>query len=341
METHIYNLEKYHGRSSRHQCPKCGDKHSFTYYVDERGYPLDKTVGRCNHESACGYHYTPKEYFKDNPEDRKGRMAYRPLIKPRPIPPTDYVPTEYLLKSFSFDSNLCEFLCGIFDIGTIKKAWEDYGIGATKDYSTIFWQIDILGRIRTGKIIKYDSETGHRIKDLGVNWIHAEMKKQRLLPTTFNLSQCLFGEHLLIKHPNKNVALVESEKTAVICSMAIPEYNWLAAGGKSQLSVEKMKVLRGKRVVAFPDVDGFEEWQGRAKELKSIGIDIVVSDYLNRVATAEQRANKIDVADLILEQHKSSGQILLDKMIAENPAVCLLLDKFDLEIVELNVKTVN
>lgn len=334
MKDYIYHLEKYHGRNSRHECPNCHDKHSFAYYMDEQGNIIDKTVGRCNHESGCGYHYTPKEYFHDNPEERKERMAYRSSIKPRPIPPTDYVPTEYLLKSFSFDSYFCEFLCGAFDAETIKMAWKDYGMGATKDRGTIFWQIDIQGKIRTGKIIRYNSETGHRIKDFGINWIHSVMKKQNLLPATFNLSQCLFGEHLLKKYPDKDIALVEAEKTAVICSVAIPEYNWLATGGKSQLSIDKMKVLRGKKVVAFPDVDGYEEWQGKAKDLTSIGIDIVVSNYLQQVATDEQRAKKIDIADLILEQHKSRKQILVDKMIAENPAVGLLIDKFNLEIIE-------
>ena len=136
------------------------------------------------------------------------------------------------------------------------------------------------------------------------------------------------------KYPDKDIALVEAEKTAVICSMAIPEYNWLATGGKSQLFVEKMKVLRGRKVVAFPDIGGFEKWKNRAKDLSLAGIDMVVSNYLQQMATDEQRAKKIDFADLILEQHISGRQILLDKMIAENPAVGLLLDKFDLEIVD-------
>nr|WP_315346882.1 DUF6371 domain-containing protein [Hoylesella enoeca] len=329
-----YQLERYHGRGSRHQCPKCGDKHSFTYYIDEQGNLLDKTVGRCNHESGCGYHYTPKEYFQDNPEKRKERTAYRQPIRPKPIPPIDYVPNKYLLKSLSFDSYFCEFLCGIFDIDTINRAWVDYGIGATRDHGTIFWQIDIQSKIRTGKIIKYNSETGHRIKDLGINWVHSLMKRQGLLPSSFNLSQCLFGEHLLKMYPTKDVALVEAEKTAVICSMAIPKYNWLATGGKSQLSVDKMKVLRGRKVIAFPDVDGYEEWQNRSKDLSLMGIDIVVSDYLQQVATDEQRAKKIDIADLILEQQQSSTKLLLDRMIAENPAVGLLVEKFNLEIVE-------
>ena len=63
-----YQLEKYRNRSSRHTCPKCRRTKCFTYYVDENGQPLDESVGRCDHESGCGYHYPPKEYFRDYPE---------------------------------------------------------------------------------------------------------------------------------------------------------------------------------------------------------------------------------------------------------------------------------
>ena len=34
--------------------------------------------------------------------------------------------------------------------------------------AAIFFQIDQEGRCRTGKIMKYDAETGHRIKDPNV-----------------------------------------------------------------------------------------------------------------------------------------------------------------------------
>ncbi len=63
-----YSLQKYASPASRHVCPNCGDKHSFCLYVDEAGHALASNVGRCNHESSCGYHYTPKEYFRDHPE---------------------------------------------------------------------------------------------------------------------------------------------------------------------------------------------------------------------------------------------------------------------------------
>ena len=46
-----YSLQKYKGTATRHTCPKCGDRHSFVYYVDENNVPLHPSVGRCNHES--------------------------------------------------------------------------------------------------------------------------------------------------------------------------------------------------------------------------------------------------------------------------------------------------
>ena len=56
----------------------------------------------------------------------------------------------------------------------------------------------------------------------------ALMRRKGLLPEEWELSQCLFGEHLLSLYPDRTVALVESEKTAVICAGFIPEYVWLA-----------------------------------------------------------------------------------------------------------------
>ena len=53
------------------------------------------------------------------------------------------------------------------------------------------------------------------------------MKRSGELPKDFNMVQCLFGEHLLRLHPDKKVAVVESEKTAVICSALMPEYVWV------------------------------------------------------------------------------------------------------------------
>ena len=345
-------LEKYTGRASRHKCPKCGDPHSFAYYLDgNTGLPIDKTVGRCNHESGCGYHYTPKQFFIDNPVEKEcfvNPVQQKPIQKPRRE--TDYIPFRYVEKSASYNSSFVYFLCGLFDrysleSPTIERLMQDYALGATKDGSIIYWQIDTKGKVRTGKVMKYDPNTGHRVKDgSGINWVHAIMKKQGLLPDDYNLVQCLFGEHLLKMYPTKVAALVESEKSALIASGVYPNYIWLATGGKSQLSIDKLKVLQGRTVVMFPDVDGFEYWNNKAKEVEAIGCKVVVSDLLEKNATDEDRANKIDIADWLIRCLSVStvtevktaiteAEKTLQAMIEANPALQLLIDTFDLELV--------
>lgn len=68
MSEYRFHLEKYrHG--SKIDCPNCGKKRCFVRYIDEQGtVRFPSTVGKCDHEQSCGYHYTPREYFRDNPE---------------------------------------------------------------------------------------------------------------------------------------------------------------------------------------------------------------------------------------------------------------------------------
>ena len=321
-----YHLEKYKGRATRHECPQCHDQHSFAYYVDDDGNIIDKSVGRCNHESSCGYHYTPKQWFRDNQHVQPQQEVRRDHVDLTPRDP-DFIDPAYVLRSASLKSDLADYLCRLIPADTIKRVWGDYHVGATKDGDVIYWQIDVRRKVRTGKVMKYDPDTGHRIKDNGgVNWIHAILKRRGSLLDTFNLVQCLFGEHLLKKYPDKGVALVESEKTALVGAALFPQYVWLATGGKSQMSAEKMRVLAGRRVVAFPDVDGYEDWRRKSVELSRFGIDISVSDVLERNATPAERQKKIDIADWLLAQLETTsiGQVTLSRMIHAHPWISTL-----------------
>ena len=85
------------------------------------------------------------------------------------------------------------------------------------------------------------------------------MKQSGELPKDWELSQFLFGEHLLLEHPGMPVALVESEKTAVICSGLMHQHLWLATGGKSCIN-DRLLVLQVRKIIAFPDIDGFQNW---------------------------------------------------------------------------------
>lgn len=340
-------LEKYKGHSSRHRCPACGDEHSFAYYLDgNTGDIIDKNVGRCNHESGCGYHYTPKQFFIDNPEVKEHR-TYQAQIKP--TQPTKQeigsIPFQYVEKSLSYNSDFVRFLCSLFDRNTIdsptiERIMNNYALGATKDGCVIYWQIDITGKVRTGKVMKYNPNTGHRIKDAGgINWIHAVMKKKKLLSNSYNLKQCLFGEHLLRIYPKHPVAIVESEKSAVIASAVYDSHIWLATGGKSQMSIDKLNVLSGRDVTMFPDADGFHEWQKKAKELEKYGLCFKTSDILEKNATKEEKAAKIDIADWIINQlskvdsHESivaSQRDMICYFVNINPLFKSLVDGFSL-----------
>ena len=80
--SHYYTLQKYTNPSSRHTCPACGRQRCFTLYVDPDANPLHETVGRCDHESSCGYHRTPRQYFHDHPEHRHHCHPERTTVIP-------------------------------------------------------------------------------------------------------------------------------------------------------------------------------------------------------------------------------------------------------------------
>jgi len=305
---------------SRFTCPNCGKPHCFVRYVDENGDMLHESVGRCNHESSCGYHYTPKQFFADHPDRKPGkdwRYDRVPVMAGPDRPSLCTIPNDMVTRSVRFDrdSHLITFLRTFLDPIIIEGLIDEYQIGVTKSQGTIFFQIDAQSRCRTGKIMLYNPEDGHRIKDPDVpsriTWVHSVMKQAGMLPKEWELTQCLFGEHLLAVYPDKPVALVESEKTAVICAGLMPKYLWVATGGKSQLSPDRLAVLSGRKVIAFPDVDAFEVWSEKLGNTScpaptghlSPGISITVSPLLQQEATVEDMAAHIDIADWLIRCH--------------------------------------
>lgn len=293
---HIYKLEQYKGGSTRHQCPQCGTPKSFVRYIDEQGNYIAENVGRCNRESSCAYHYTPKQYFSDHPTEGESKQPFKQIKKQKPLPPTptkvDYINKEYVAKSFSANNTLIDFLTRYYAVDEIEVACQRYALGSTKKREVIFWQIDSERKVRTGKIMGYD-ECGHRQT---INWVHSLLKKQGAIKEDFNLSQCLFGEHLLTQEENKDkpIALVESEKSAVICSIEFPQYVWLATGGKSQLNA-RADTLKGRKVVAIPDADAVEAWEEARQKYPFISLSNLFADL-----DEEEKKSGLDLADLVL-----------------------------------------
>lgn len=312
MNEHRYKLEPYTGANTRFICPSCKKK-EFARYVDtQTGNYIHSSCGRCNRESNCGYHYTPKQYFQDNNIDT---FQVNKSINSKPIPPQQKPPSFIPVEAFNSsltgyeNNNFIDFLSSVFENEVATQLVSKYFIGTSKhqfksiDFpgylsekgATIFWQIDITGKVRTGKIMLYNANTGKRIKQpfSHITWVHSALKL-----ASFELKQCFFGEHLL-KDKNSPVAIVESEKTAVIASVYFPQLIWLAVGSINNLTVSKCQVLKGRKVVLFPDLNGFDKWSSKAKELSHLAT-FSVSELLERKATEQEREQGLDIADYLL-----------------------------------------
>lgn len=308
MNYYRYKLEKYKGTKSRYCCPGCQSKNkTFSRYIDqESGEYITPDVGRCDRENSCGYHYTPKQFFKDNNISSNLKIDQK---KPKIIKtielPVSYIPISSLKDSLcNYKENyFIQFLVTLFGNEITNDLISKYLIGTSSYWqgSTVFWQIDILGKARTGKIMLYDSISGKRIKEPynHINWVHKSLNEPNFL-----LKQCLFGEHLL-KDESITIAIVESEKTAVIASVYFPELIWVAVGSLNNLTIEKCKVLKGRNVILFPDLNGLKKWNTKAIELNKIA-NVYVSDIIERIAIEEEKLQGLDIVDYLLRKRDKS-----------------------------------
>jgi hypothetical protein len=142
----------------------------------------------------------------------------------------------------------------------------------------------------------YSPLTGKRIKEPfnHITWAHKALNLK-----DYQLKQCLFGEHLLKNH-NGPVAIVESEKTAIIASVYFPKLTWVACGSLSNLNQSLLKVLSERSVSLFPDLGGYAKWSEKAAQLSNI-VNAKVSDLLEKRATEEERKDGLDLADYLLK----------------------------------------
>lgn len=249
----------------------------------------------------CGFCHSCGQTFLPPIEQERTTTARTP-ITPRPpkieksISFLDVEVMKTTLTNYT-DNNFVKFLIERFGTATANELISKYYLGTSKHWSgaNVFWQIDTKGKIRTGKIMLYNPTDGKRIKQPKdcVQWVHKVTQQPN-----FELKQCFFGEHLL-NDKTKPIAIVESEKTAIISSVFLPQFIWLATGGKTNLTAEKMQVLNGRKVVLFPDLNCFNEWTNKANEF-SKSMFISVSDLLERKATADEKKAGLDLADYLL-----------------------------------------
>ncbi|MCC8177158.1 MAG: DUF6371 domain-containing protein [Bacteroidales bacterium] len=329
---HQFQLD--HSRPRRkYTCPTCGASRRFTRYVDMWGQiTFPDHVGRCDREQKCGYNYTPRDYFRDNPHLCSRSLAVQPprVVKPQPqrMEPMT-IPADIVTRSLShYEMNpFYQFLTRLYGPDEADRLTQLYRIGTSKRWggATVFWQIDAQGRARSGKIMRYDPRTGRRVKDgsPAVTWVHSALRMYG-----FDLSQCYFGEHLLPLCPDHKVMIVESEKTAVVCAHAMPQFVWLATGGLCNL--RPSMALKGRDVYLVPDLGGEERWSAKIPDLRGVCHSVTLWPYLRDRASTEQHREGLDLADFLL-----SDYYFLLTLEEKNPEVRRLVEAFHCTIPNL------
>ena len=168
----------------------------------------------------------------------------------------------------------------------------DYMTGSYRG-KVIFWQFDIAGKIRTGKVMDYDPKSGHNTGYF--NWFHKWNKNvEKELGREFVLKQCLYGEHLLSERPSSRVAVVEAYKTAHVGAILMPWMVWVAVDSMSGLTAERLRPLKGRDVVLFPDEGkGYQMWSEKIAAIAAeVGFSYRISSFM------EGREQGADIADL-------------------------------------------
>lgn len=345
-------------------CPFHDDKHLGSFKVSE-----SKNIATC---FSCGKSWDPiaalMEGLKMDYPTALRHLAARyhiyiddeplPIVKPAkprvaaPDKPMIYWPMSIVKKYLGHDDEnpLLRYLYSLplndLDMGRLMTmAKEAYFVGTsiqgeTKGW-TIWWQIDELKRVRTGKLMAYKSD-GHRDKDVkySFNFVHSMLAKAGAWDSkTHQVKTCLFGLHLIDVFPNAEVCIVESEKSALICSAFTnpQERLWMATAGKSQLTREKLQPIidRNRYIVLYPDYDGYEEWQAAAKR---IGYDrLSVSKQVKQYWTIRD-GPKADIADIMLRMvqgiPETQEEVIARRLGMKEIPACFskLIDKLELKI---------
>ena len=304
MNNHRYTLEKYNGMKTRYCCPSCNKNKIFTRYINQQTNEyLSDAVGCCSRIIKCGYHYKPKQYFQDNniSFDKTTPVPFIKRMKPPPKSKTSFIKVEVMNESKKSNSPnyFIDFLANHWSIETAEDLADEYNIGTSRHWkgATTFWQVDVNKRIRSGKIMLYNPADGKRIKEPynHINWEHKSRKLE-----DYNLEQCFFGEHLITEDTSKPVAICESEKTAIISSVYLPEFIWLACGSMTNLNEAKTKVLKGRNVVLFPDLKCFDLWNDKIPHLTTLA-SFRTSTLLEENATEKEKEAGYDIADYLIK----------------------------------------
>lgn len=318
-----YSLDK---SSKKFICPACGKKRFVKYVDNETNVYLEDGSGKCDRESSCKYQKQPNK-----------NSVISEFVTPIITRKASTIQSDFLvLCSRDFDkNNLILFLENYFTKEEIQLAIHKYKIGTSKLWeggSTVFWQINPQNEVMTGKVMLLDIKTGKRVKEPfnHIQWVHKLLKLENL-----ELQQCLFGLHLINESTKKEIAIVESEKTAFIMSLFLPNYIWMSTGGKKIFNLKRLLPIKGHTILAYPDKSEFDDWNKTTLELQKVGFKINCSRFIED----KDLPNGTDLADIYIESRNNpvktqkqftKTEIEVNRLAKTYPEIINLIRTFDL-----------
>ena len=270
---HLHSLDT---SSIKFSCPKCGQKTFVRFKNNETGQYLGEKLGRCDREVKCGYFERPE---KEDPN------AF------------SVTPIWVLKKTLrDYDKNvLIRTLTNRFGFDAVNQVMKKFYIGTgygKYEGWTIFWQVDHVGWIRTGHLMNYNGLKRSKY----MNWTHS------LLGGDYKLKQCLFGMNQLRKiSKDKQINIVESEKTALIGGIYFPNETWMATAGKNRLKADDLIWLYPHPIHIYPDNDSVSHWKTITKGMKGVSVIDWQQDFFGYAYEIKNLEQGSDIADFLVK----------------------------------------
>lgn len=297
-------------------------------------------VRQCSFREAVLY-LANKYYIHDTEV-----MEYKsPIVnicrKPRPPKAIYHFRADEIPTNSNANNPLFQYLKGVFQGGAMWESFQEvikkYSVCTSGNSGTYGWtiypSIDADGNYLTAKYMRYGND-GRRVKTdaegkgaYSINWLHTMREKEGLLSLGGSeIGHCLFGLHLLNRYPTAVICVCESEKTAIIAQTF---YNFdsnlfMATGGKNRLTLQFLQPLidSGRKVLLYPDIDAFGDWEGKAKAIterlqqRNTASNIRITQKLMDWYDPIQDGEKADIADILLRiyenRRKDPAQLAMD-----------------------------
>ena len=310
LQKMLYELSSELDKSgNKFECPKCGKKTLVKFVYNCSNEYVGDEYGNCARRAYCGYSSIPSYNFIDEDPDVLQKEQYGvdgdglyedayTHLNSLPERFTHTIPEKYLYKSMDdYQNSIFAKILFSYIKDDAEELLKKYYVGRSdiEDVTgNIFWKIDNNFVIRYGIITLYDDDSDCGcIKKLPIESFYNPTLRRY---TFFN---CFFGAHLINVNPEKDIAIVERESVAIVCSYFWPEYNWLATGDIDEIEwmeYEVLNVLTNKKVILFSDYEfpvlhskvSLSKWKEMAEYIGneipcSISVELLIKDKFNKL----------------------------------------------------------